>query len=267
MTYPSDRTYSANSVGELINIVASIVGHSNSKYWYRGQVDSNWNLLPSVFRTEAPDEQLKSIERDQMHNFRSRAGVRYSQKPAFENISGWLSLAQHYGLPTRLLDWSRSPLVAAYFSIERYLYELNVQPIDACIWCLQPHSMNLEQELGDYTVTIDSGECRNELNPAFYHESEETGKVRGVMSSETDLRMFVQQGAFTIHSTTKPLEEMSFSKGVLYKICFPSAAVVRIAQELAVSGFRKGDIYPDLQNLATDLSKTHINLDSLKNDV
>lgn len=243
------------SVGELINAVTNIVTSSNMRFWYRGQENESWRLVPNVFRKPWPPEVLRETERDQMHTFRSRAGIRYERKPSFEDIASWISLMQHYGLPTRLLDWSRSPLVAAYFAIEKYLYQKTVEPIDACVWMLQPYSLNNWQNLEEITLTIDSGLCRPEIEPAFYHNSEETGKIRAVMSSELDLRMFVQQGAFTIHSTTEPLDAMPLPEGILRKFIIPAKVCTRFACELAIAGFRKGDIYPDLQSLAIDLSE------------
>lgn len=84
------------------------------------------------------------------------------------------------------------------------------------------------------------------------------------MASETDLRMFVQQGSFTIHSTTTPLDELRIPRGVLRKYVIPAQVCERFALELAVSGFRKGDIYPDLQNLALDLYQFQPRLHALR---
>lgn len=260
MTPRTHQQIAINCTGDLIEHIAKIVGDSNMKYWYRGQEASSWRLLPSV---PGPPESVKEQERDHMHTFRSRAGIRYERKPSFEDIAGWISLMQHYGLPTRLLDWSRSPLVAAYFAVEKYLYDAAAQPVDACVWMLQPHLLNASQGFDEITLTIDSGRCRPELNPAFYHESPESGKVLAVMSSETDLRMFVQQGAFTIHSTTAPLDSLQLPSEVLRRFVIPASSCVRLANELAIAGFRKGDIYPDLQSLAQDVSKFSPRLSAL----
>lgn len=242
------------SIGDLIETVSEIVKTENLKFWYRGQSDSTWNLSPSVFRKPGSTLEMKAEERDLMHTFRSRASIRYERKPSFEDIAGWISLMQHYGLPTRLLDWSRSPLVASYFALEEYLYDRTADHKDACVWMLQPQLLNKSQGFDEITLTIDSGDCRHLIEPAFYHEAPESEKVQAVTSSEADIRMFVQQGAFTIHSIIEPIDRLQLPNGVLRKFVIPAECCIRFSYELAVAGFRKGDIYPDLQNLAADLN-------------
>lgn len=242
-----------NSLGDLIREVSSEVVATNSYHWYRGQHDASWDLLPSAFRGPESEAYKRGRERSNMHIFRSRAGIRYQQTPNFNDIAGWISLMQHYGLPTRLLDWTRSPLVAAYFALEKYFYDQTIPLTDACIWTLQPQRLNSAQGFKDITPSISSTECRKEIEPAFYDSAEETEKVQAVMASEADLRIFVQQGAFTVHSTTKALNNLAFEAGILKQLVIPSRFVESMAIQLAICGFRKGDIYPDLQNLAEDM--------------
>ena len=58
-----------------------------------------------------------SYELRLLRKFRARAHLRHHTCPDYFDYFGWLSLMRHYGLPTRLLDWSESPLVAAYFAM------------------------------------------------------------------------------------------------------------------------------------------------------
>ena len=84
---------------------------------YRGQRSLEWPLTPKIGRYK----KLKSSdplreERTVLRFFKERAIAHLQFQPAGD--WDWLALAQHHGLPTRLLDWSRNPLVAAYFAVE-----------------------------------------------------------------------------------------------------------------------------------------------------
>ena len=90
------------------------------------------------------------------------------------------------------------------------------------------------------------------LEPAF-RKRPENGKVLAVMAVEHDMRMFVQQGAFTIHSEPGGLNKREGHSRYLIPLLVKADSVGRMAAELHCSGFRRGDIYPDLTNLADEL--------------
>ena len=79
---------------------------------YRGAADKNWRLVPSLNRVCAHD---LSLEQAVIRSFRKYGYADLAQYTGFWQL---LPVAQHYGLPTRLLDWSYSPLVAAHFATE-----------------------------------------------------------------------------------------------------------------------------------------------------
>jgi hypothetical protein len=74
-----------------------------------------------------------------------------------------------------------------------------------------------------------------------------------VMASETDLRMFVQQGCFTVHSLQAPISELIGAERFLQKLVIPASVVLGFAAEIDACGFRQGDIFPDLEHLAAEL--------------
>jgi hypothetical protein len=236
------------SIGELVDLITNRTREDNRVLWFRGHQSAKWNLQPAIRRGYANDD-----ERNFTQRFRSRATIRYQNSPNYDDLAAWLSLMQHYGLPTRLLDWTRSPLIALYFALEKYIYETD--PVqNARIWILEPHILNEQDGFSDITPSIDAHMCRDMLRPAFYHQGEENDKVMAVMASETDMRMFVQQGCFTIHSYNGPLNKRKGHKNYLSSVLIPAEKVRQLAYEIDVCGFRKGDIFPDLEHLAQEFT-------------
>ena len=84
--------------------------------WWRGHPKSCYKLKPSVYRK--PFVEKPSIEKPLVGNFRLEAKVRSEGEcPNYDDYFSWLTLAQHYGVPTRLLDWTRSFALGVYFAV------------------------------------------------------------------------------------------------------------------------------------------------------
>lgn len=144
-------------------------------------------------------------------------------------------------------------MVAAYFALESFMYDPKLEPEAAAIWVLQPHDLNRLECGQDATPAIEADMVAPYLNPAFLHSEPENGKVLAAMASEHDLRMFVQQGCFTVHSDRTALNLRADNQVYLSKFVIPTQVIRSFSREVEVCGFRKGDIYPDLQHLAHEL--------------
>lgn len=102
------------------------IGRHRTNLVFRGLSHRNYDLIPSLNRVCGTHLDL---EQSLLRNFEKYASLDIPGEKDFWNI---VSLAQHHGLPTRLLDWTFSPYIAAHFATENYRY----YDQDAAIWCL-----------------------------------------------------------------------------------------------------------------------------------
>ncbi len=110
-----------------------ILNDRADKSWvFRGQRRASWTLGTSLDRNKSLFDR-DVTERVAIKQFRRGAHHYLASTPPLADPQPWLALMQHDGVPTRLLDWTHSPNVAAYFAFE----EAFPDEEDACaIWML-----------------------------------------------------------------------------------------------------------------------------------
>ncbi|MFA6998372.1 MAG: FRG domain-containing protein [Victivallaceae bacterium] len=92
-------------------------------YIYRGHSDAGWKLESTLERVlgqkwSAPN--ARKFEEHSYNTFKSKYHIYNSTEHSPQSKLSWLSVMQHYGVPTRLLDFTESPYVALYFALETY---------------------------------------------------------------------------------------------------------------------------------------------------
>lgn len=223
-----------------------------NRAFFRGHRRFEWELVPAAFRPNC-----KGDERSMLNDFRNRAPIRYSGCPDENDVCSWLCLAQHYGLPTRLLDWTLSPLVAAYFATERSEQD-DDRP--GSIWVLNASKLNslIAGGNGLYCLSTSNDLVRELVKPAFDDDCQSPEKVIAVGPAERDIRLFVQQSVFTLHGVGKPMskwrEELipdaTNHNSLMVTAIIPSLKKEAIRDDLARLGIHEASLFPDLSNLA-----------------
>jgi hypothetical protein len=104
-------------IGSFTDLHAAVQTHQGRTFIYRGVNSVSYELIPKLGRYGIALAKLADKEQRILRLFKERAVPYLNFIP--RNDWDWLALAQHHGLPTRLLDWTRNPLVAAYFAVEQ----------------------------------------------------------------------------------------------------------------------------------------------------
>ena len=128
-----------------------------SPYAFRGLARADHTLSSSLVRLARGHRDVRRVETALIRNFRKYA---HGEAPTADSVWDWLALGQHRGLPTRLLDWTYSPLVALHFATDNPLHF----DADGVVWCVNfveankrlPRKLRkiLEQE-GSDTFTVE----------------------------------------------------------------------------------------------------------------
>ncbi len=201
-------------------------------YMLRGMSDIGYSLIPKVARDWhlGPDI-LKLSEQTLLNQFKIRAIPYISTRP--ENDWEWLALAQHYGLPTRLLDWTRNPLVALYFACR------NNQKSDGVVY---------------FARHVNEVDIR--AIPTPFDITEE----RGWSALHVDLRIATQDGLFTL----SPDPTVPYSSGLVLSARILSSAKQPILDTLERFGIHHGSIFPGLEGVTKIVESQYFYFRGLK---
>jgi hypothetical protein len=195
----------------------------DSGWIFRGVSSPQHYLLPSIGREKVYGPYKLSQEKNLFEEFKKRA-VSLVSDTRFDDWD-WLAYAQHIGVPTRLLDWSLSPLVALYFALEANSGE------DQVIYAVK------------YSQYIHEVDHRN--SSPFTNHAE--GRFSAPLAFD---RIRAQRGIFTIHPEPTKIFHPKGLKSYLIK----DSIVNDFRRRLFKYGIDHWHIYPDAQGLGLQLS-------------
>jgi hypothetical protein len=220
-----------------------------SNWAFRGERDERWPLYSSLSRylmafgvaRKAWLEQESRIIRI----FKRKAHVYLDKPPAWDDDFQWLALMQHHGAPTRLIDFSWSPYVAAFFAMERAVG-------DSVVWAMNP--ARIDSSRAPRPSRMDLRLCGS--FPRYFLK----GTNRFIWMGEPhsmNRRLIAQSGTFAVPGVLdKPVEEIlcdSDPENILAKIVLTHAVRETGMRELYRMNITYSTLFPDLDGLARSM--------------
>lgn len=253
-----------NSLEEFVACVARLTSNSYP-VWFRGVRRHTYRLVPSLYRlgdSAWTNDQYFDLEERLIERFEQRS-MPYRTREAPRTQLGYLFEMQHYGAPTRLLDWSENALMALWFALEvPSQYRTRVWALDAQRWnsCLYPLKADMAKILSPTHPVIKGWLPWEETKVT--NLSEYSVCIYGMHNST---RIVGQRGVFTLSGSQRiPMEEQAAQLGtiggipsshLLTPIDIPAASQDQLRTELSHAGFSRSMIYPDLVGLAQELTE------------
>jgi len=221
------------SADELISSLSELP----PKSWFRGHAVESWALESTISRELNPS---LALERQLRLGFENQTTF---LDPASHplGIAKCNFLMRHHGLPTRIMDWSTSPLVALYFAVCNKKNDNE----NACIWVLDPSQLNRFYK-EKYPL-----ECDGENKSLYLEDSD---KVFAIHAPYTNLRMKMQRSEFTIHTNYNSMDkDKAASVFLKEKIIINSSMKPELRNKLRSFGIDRGFLFPDLDNIAVQV--------------
>ena len=248
------------SLAEFVDAVAQIVDEWTPpdvdwylQPWFRGHGDASWSLDPSWYRSSRNVSGVGAeyySEQTLLERFRLRAPTYLDRLPASD--WEWLFLMQHYGLPTRLLDWTESALIALYFALRD-----NKGKRDAAVWVLSPWWLNRET-LGEYMLLAADDPHVSGHGPLAPGRELEGRMPLAITPIHSSPRIAAQRGVFTIHGTERGalnrLARRTKERPSLRRLVIPKKRIFDLKTELAVSGITESLVFPELTGLCREMT-------------
>jgi len=254
-----------SSVVEYVGRCLELSGADRKRrFLYRGHPRGTDPLVPTIGRAWSYSGASKQFTRAEeiklLHRFRRRVFPLLGKLPPLEA----LFVARHYGLPTRLLDWTANALYALYFACA------SLTEVDGAIWILRERDDLDEHSLDPFelaAIDTEEGLLRPHARRGRRRAALSPDQVKIIFPIFNSSRIVAQEGIFTLHANPgKPLEHYSgvpFAPGemdiaALYCLRIAAACKRVLVRELNGLGITHRTVFPDLDGIVRSLWETEV---------
>ncbi|MGD0516114.1 MAG: FRG domain-containing protein [Thermoguttaceae bacterium] len=244
--------------------------------WFRGCEKDNDELIPGIYRENIHGWKYKADVAEDMKAEFARRAVPFLKQHQHFREGEYLHLMQHYGFPTRLLDWTEGALIALYFAIRAV--DIPGRVDCPCVWMLNPSWLNYVNDLTEgNNRRTENGKSKvlytdlwarekYDQNKIIYEhylkDEEKLGKYPiAVFPPYIDARIDAQKSVFTIHGTEKNgfwnLMEKFPDDAQFAKILIigDKVEIKKIKKYLTRSGITETTLFPDLEGLSREIQE------------
>ena len=253
-----------HSLGEFIDRVTPLepdpkTGRRRDTGIYRGASEADAPLLTTLDRLggTSPSHTKADLEEHVLRNF-----IRYSRPHlGTESVDEWelLVSAQHHGVPTRLLDWTYSPLVAAFFATRP-----NDDGCDRAVWRLDWQAVHVAFGFPPLALLIkdlDALPGWGSLTPwkLFARSRKEPPFACVLEPPSLDQRIVAQAAVFTLCSDKWASFDAFLAShdlaSAITKYVFPKKEIARLRDQLDLVGVDERRLFPDLDGVAAAIRR------------
>jgi len=245
------------------------IGDLSDNWLFRGQSDSSWELQSSFERAEF-SKIYNGIEPIFVLDFQRAAKNFLELKDIPENLIEWLAMMQHHGAPTRLIDFTKSPYIGAYFAFENIAKDIN----SIAVWAINSELISTKNsDINYFDHSVEASRMNKPIELVRFEKMFSENNQRFIIPIEPFImnkRYYLQQSVFISPANTDEpfMDQLDFleediQKAVV-KIVLPASIKNEVLRDLQKLNINRASLFPDLDGYSQSLKIKYDSMLSMK---